>query len=228
MSTEKQIHANQENAKHSTGPRTDEGKQVSSQNALKHGLLAKRSVIPGEDPAEFDALVTWFENTFNPSNAYEASLVRQMADADWRLKRISHLEMAYLSFAVDEALARFKKYHPGEPEPEKVNLLGSIMQDRTANMSHFSRYEAHQNRRLHSLFKQLIEMRELDARDRRRYREELNRENRERERHQPSQGARRPPWDDEPSTEPTRYGIIFKESTTSDPPGDAPSGESHS
>ena len=101
MTTEKQIEANRNNAQHSTGPRTDEGKQTSSQNALKHGLLAKRSVIPGEDPAEFDALVTWFENTFNLSNAYEASLVRQMADADWRLKRISHLEMAYLSFAVD-------------------------------------------------------------------------------------------------------------------------------
>jgi hypothetical protein len=90
MTTEKQNEANRINAEKSTGPLTDEGKQRSSQNALKHGLLAKRSVIPGEDPAEFDALVTWFENTFNPSNAYEASLVRQMADAGWRLKRMSH------------------------------------------------------------------------------------------------------------------------------------------
>ena len=226
MTTERQIEANRINAQHSTGPRTEAGKQRVSQNALKHGLLAKRSVIPGEDPAEFDALVTWFENTFNPSNAYEASLVRQMADADWRLKRISHLEMAYLSYAVDEALARFKKYYPDEPEPEKVNLLGSIMQNRTANMSHFSRYEAHQNRRLHNLFKQLIEMRELDARDRRRYQEELHRENRESA--HPGKTRSRPPWDEEPSTEPTRYGIIFKESTTSDPPGDGPSDESHS
>jgi hypothetical protein len=64
MTTEKQNEANRINAQKSTGPRTDEGKQRSSQNALKHGLLAKRSVIPGEDPAEFDALVTWFENTF--------------------------------------------------------------------------------------------------------------------------------------------------------------------
>jgi hypothetical protein len=226
MTTEKQIHANQQNAKQSTGPRTEEGKQTSSQNALKYGLLAKRSVIPGEDPAEFDALVTWFENTFHPSNAYEASLVRQMADADWRLKRISHLEMAYLSFAVDETLAQFKKYHPNEPEPDKVKLLGGIMQNRTANMSHFSRYEAHQNRRLHNLFKQLIELRELDARDRRRYQEELDRENRESER--PGKSRSRPPFDEQASTEPTRYGITFKEPTTSDPPGDGPSGESHS
>ncbi len=40
MSTAAQQQANKENAKHSTGPRTDEGKQRTSQNALKHGLYA--------------------------------------------------------------------------------------------------------------------------------------------------------------------------------------------
>ncbi|MDA1313298.1 MAG: hypothetical protein O2968_08190 [Acidobacteria bacterium] len=222
------MEANRNNAKHSTGPRTDEGKQTSSQNALKHGLLAKRSVIPGEDPAEFDALVTSFENTFNPSNAYEASLVRQMADADWRLKRISHLETAYLSFAVEDTLAQFKKYHPNEPEPDKVNLLGDIMQTRTADMTHFSRYEAHQSRRLHQLFKQLIEIRELDARDRRRFQDQLDRESHENERRQPTQAHRRPPWREEQSAEPTRYGVTSTKPTTSDPPGLATSDESRS
>jgi hypothetical protein len=173
MTTEKQNEANRINAQKSTGPRTDEGKQRSSQNALKHGLLAQRSVIPGEDPAEFDALVTWFENTFNPSNAYEASLVRQMADADWRLQRISHLEKAYLSSAVEDTLAHFKQFHRDEPEPDTVKLLGDILQNRVSQIGHFSRYETHQSSRLHRCFKQLIELRELNARDRRRFQHEL-------------------------------------------------------
>ena len=40
ISNEK-LRANQKNAQHSTGPRTEAGKQRVSQNALKHGLLAR-------------------------------------------------------------------------------------------------------------------------------------------------------------------------------------------
>ena len=41
MATNAQINANRKNAKKSTGPRTPEGKERSSKNALKHGLLAR-------------------------------------------------------------------------------------------------------------------------------------------------------------------------------------------
>src|ERR1700693_1905973 len=44
---------NRSNAQHSTGPRTDAGKQRSSQNALRHGLTARSAVIPSEDPADY-------------------------------------------------------------------------------------------------------------------------------------------------------------------------------
>ena len=84
MTTQKQIEANRRNAKQSTGPRGNAGKQRSSQNATKHGLLAKQSVIPGEDPADFERHLTEFDDTFHPSTAYERALVRQMADAEWR------------------------------------------------------------------------------------------------------------------------------------------------
>ena len=36
--TQKQLAANQANAQKSTGPKTDEGKQTASKNAIKHGL----------------------------------------------------------------------------------------------------------------------------------------------------------------------------------------------
>src|ERR1700681_2307173 len=55
MSTASQI-ANAANAQLSTGPRTDEGKRHSSQNARTHGLTAQQPVIPDEDRAAFDQL----------------------------------------------------------------------------------------------------------------------------------------------------------------------------
>ena len=56
MATQAQINANRANAQKSTGPRSVEGKSASRFNALKHGIDAASIVIPGEDPADYDAL----------------------------------------------------------------------------------------------------------------------------------------------------------------------------
>ena len=50
--TEAKIEANQANAQLSTGPRTEQGKAISSFNSLRHGLTAMTVLLPGEDPAQ--------------------------------------------------------------------------------------------------------------------------------------------------------------------------------
>lgn len=54
MATEAQILANRRNAQKSTGPRTPQGKAAVSQNAVKHGLLARQDVINLESQADFE------------------------------------------------------------------------------------------------------------------------------------------------------------------------------
>jgi len=49
--TEKQVAANQSNARHSTGLRTERGKQVSSQNGFKHGFLRSTAARGDDRPA---------------------------------------------------------------------------------------------------------------------------------------------------------------------------------
>ena len=49
MTTEKQIAANRENAKKSTGPRTLDGKRKSRRNAVRHGLTAETVIDVLED-----------------------------------------------------------------------------------------------------------------------------------------------------------------------------------
>ena len=49
MTSEKKIEANRRNARKSTGPRTQEGKNAVRLNTMKHGLLSQQVLLPEED-----------------------------------------------------------------------------------------------------------------------------------------------------------------------------------
>jgi hypothetical protein len=83
---------NRANAEHSTGPRTEAGKQRSSLNALRHGLTAKTAVLPSEDPAAYEQHCRQFRDEYQPANSTETQLVQELADTAWRLNRIPLLE----------------------------------------------------------------------------------------------------------------------------------------
>jgi hypothetical protein len=163
MTTEKQKQSNRENAKHSTGPKTDQGKQRSSKNALKHGIYAIESVIPGEDPADFDELCTEFGERYDPDGPYERSLVRQRADAEWRMRRIMRLEADFLKHPVELARERHIERHPDQPEPDLSLLRGGALQTRTIELQRFARYEDHLSRRQRQAHKSLMECRRQEA-----------------------------------------------------------------
>jgi len=162
MTTDKQKRSNRENAKKSTGPRTDEGKQRSAQNALTHGIYAVESVIPGEDPADFDKLCDEFGQRYLPDGPYERSLVRQMADAEWRMRRIMRLEADFLKSAVDEERQNYNRLHPGGAEPDESLLRGHALQTRTLKLQRFGRYEADLSRRQRQAYKALMECRKQE------------------------------------------------------------------
>ena len=88
MATDRQIAANRANAQKSTGPRTAEGKTASSANAIKSGIYAKSTLIPGEDPAEYDALRAEHYDHFAPANPDERDLLDLMIKYKWQLRRL--------------------------------------------------------------------------------------------------------------------------------------------
>ncbi len=100
--------ANRENAQRSTGPRTEAGKQRSSQNALTHGLTASSPVLPTEDRAAYDDHRQKFFDQYKPANATETQLVQELVDTSWRLNRIPLLEADALARALPPA-------DPGQP-----------------------------------------------------------------------------------------------------------------
>ena len=92
MSTAAQVTANRENSQHSTGPKTPEGKNASSQNAVRHGFTARFSLLPFEDPAEFESLANGLAEEHQPSTATEHILVERMAQHLWLSQRAQNLQ----------------------------------------------------------------------------------------------------------------------------------------
>jgi hypothetical protein len=92
---------NRANSRHSTGPRTDSGKQRSSLNALRHGLTAASAVLPSEDQAAYDTYRRSFFDEYQPATPTETQLIQELADTAWRINRIPVLEAALLDRAAN-------------------------------------------------------------------------------------------------------------------------------
>ena len=91
----KQIRANRLNAQKSTGPVTQEGKEQSRRNALRHGLLACTiQPVPeiGESADELANLAIACHQDFDPKTAIEKILVGQLINLTWRLQRAQQIE----------------------------------------------------------------------------------------------------------------------------------------
>jgi len=100
---ERRAAVNRANALHSTGPRTDAGKQRSSLNALSHGLTAASPVLPTEDRAAYEGHRRSFFDEYKPATPTESQFVQEVVDTSWRLNRIPLLEAAALARALPPA-----------------------------------------------------------------------------------------------------------------------------
>lgn len=105
MTSSSKIEANRRNAALSTGPRSAEGKAVSSLNAMKHGLLSREALLPGEPETELVELGKGLRTRLRPVGELENLLVDRMVAAAWRLRRLHRVETGLLLFRrhADEA-----------------------------------------------------------------------------------------------------------------------------
>ena len=94
--------ASRRNGAKSRGPTTDEGKQRSAQNALKHGMRAQRFVLlDDEDSGEFEALAAALHEQLAPEGALQNILVARVALAVWRMFRTDRMEVELLNPHLD-------------------------------------------------------------------------------------------------------------------------------
>ncbi|HDL02031.1 MAG TPA: hypothetical protein ENH23_07345 [candidate division Zixibacteria bacterium] len=99
--SEKQLKANRENAKKSTGPKSSQGKIASSGNSRVHGLYTDKLILDSahlkEDKVEFELLLESLRYELDPHTLSQDYMVQKIAVCYWRSKRVIAAETAHIN-----------------------------------------------------------------------------------------------------------------------------------
>ena len=103
--------ANAANAQHSTGPRTEEGKSKSSQNARTHGLTAQEPRRPrGRSRCIPSNLREQLHVETKPQGTLQQIIFEELVHAAWNLRRIRNMEASLEASQLDEQI-RLARHH---------------------------------------------------------------------------------------------------------------------
>ena len=103
MASASQINANRENAKASTGPKTEEGKAKSSRNNTKFGLFTTNNCVQPEEKEDYDEFCSKLWTTLAPADPVEEVTAAEFVRNAWRLRRCAMAEES-----LGEFVARFQ------------------------------------------------------------------------------------------------------------------------
>jgi hypothetical protein len=127
MASEKQDRANRRNAQKSTGPKTPEGKAAVRLNAVRHGLLSKEALLPGEDEAASLELAERLRAELQPAGELEALLVERIVAAHWRLGRLGRVEAGVFAHELYGELAERARREADDHETTENESILSAM-----------------------------------------------------------------------------------------------------
>jgi len=146
---------NRENARRSTGPRTEIGKKRSSLNSLRHGLTGQTIVLPSEDLAAYQAFHKRFFDDLQPSGMLEEQLVQTLADCSWRSNRARAIETNLLTLGQIEAEGAIQANHP---EAAAALAMAQTYRDQARALANLSMLEQRLSRQFEKALKQLREL----------------------------------------------------------------------
>src|SRR5262245_53908911 len=101
MTSFRQIEANRRNALRSTGPKTEDGKRRSRQNAVRHGLTSETVIAALEDIEDYQAFEAAVIADYDARTAVERELVLRLASLLWRIRRATTIETDLLQIQAE-------------------------------------------------------------------------------------------------------------------------------
>jgi hypothetical protein len=126
MTSFRQIEANRRNARHSTGPITEDGKQRSRCNAVRHGLTAETVIGALEDAEDYKAFEAAIIADYDAQSAVERELVLRLASLLWRLRRATTMETGLLEIQADRLNEfRLRRQNP-DPDQGTCSITNGI------------------------------------------------------------------------------------------------------
>jgi len=131
------------NGAKSHGPTSEEGKNRSKYNSLKHGFAsASSNVLTIEDLPAWELHLEGCRSSFNPTSYIEQTLVDQLASISWRQSRLIRIETTLLELQIslqNEAIEQIHPLNDGNPafhlalawqglarQPQKRNLSDAL------------------------------------------------------------------------------------------------------
>ena len=119
MTSSKQIEASRRNARLSTSPITEEGKNRSRRNAVRHGLTAESVIDALEDAEDYAAFEMAVTADFDVQSAVERDLVLRLASLLWRLRRATAIETGLFKLQARQLL-QFRARRHSYRERQKI------------------------------------------------------------------------------------------------------------
>ena len=119
MTSFRQMEANRRNARKSTGPITEEGKQRSRCNAVRHGLTAETVIGALEDAEDYKAFEATIVADYDAQSGVERELVLRLASLLWRLRRATTMETGLFAIQAEQ-LEELKRARQALPESREV------------------------------------------------------------------------------------------------------------
>ena len=156
------LEANRRNAQHSTGPRTDTGKEHSRQNALKHGILAPVALhtkgAGAEDSELFQHLLDDLRRDLKPVGTQEDLVVQNIGICYWRERRALQFEAGTMQERFSGESVHLRRIVSGK-EPGQLRLPNARDMDRLL------RYGTANNKQLEQLYSRLERLQVARKRD---------------------------------------------------------------
>jgi hypothetical protein len=124
MTSFRQIEANRRNARKSTGPTTEEGKQRSRRNAVRHGLTAETVIGAMEDAEDYRAFEAAITADYDAQSAVERELILRLASLLWRLHRATRIEIGLFELQASRVTA--VKRHSQQLQPPSREVVYAL------------------------------------------------------------------------------------------------------
>jgi hypothetical protein len=153
--TERQRRANRANARKSTGPRTEDGKQRSRLNGLRHGLTGQVSIMTDENRAAHEAFCIPIIASLAAEGPLQLQLAHLIAQDHWRLNRIQAIEDGLFVLGQSRPINQIDS---GAPQADVALAESMTFMRQSKEFMLLTLYESRINRNIRKNMEQLHEL----------------------------------------------------------------------